>query len=220
MPLLSCERITSSLVAGRWDRCCYATGILPFYALQQQHGTFNFFKACVRLSRLQLCGAGSMSFSAHLLQARTMSHREGKWWAEGSSTSLPAHAAFPSCVKFCGHGSSTGVNTSQATPVWSLTPSCGQRAAGKGICPEEACLWVHMFYLLCCSNPVDEPVFIMTSYHHTKSYLSNDLESSSFNLCQMLSYCFITICKATFRCENFSFKIKFLAHKPKTQKTG
>ena len=39
---------------------------------------FNFFKACLRLSCLHLCGVGSMSFSTHFLQVRTMSHREVK----------------------------------------------------------------------------------------------------------------------------------------------
>lgn len=86
---------------------------------------------------------------------------------------------------------------------------CVQRAVGNWICSKKACLWVHMFYLLHCLNTVDEPVFIMTSHHHTKSYFSNDLELSSLNLCQMLSYCSTTICKVTLRCENFSFKISF-----------
>lgn len=124
--LLSREKITSSLVARWWDCCCYMAGILPLYALQIHstlylHSTFNFFKACLRLSCLQFCGVGSMSFSTHLLQARTMSHREVKWWVGGGSTSPPAHAAFPSCVKLCGHRSSTGTNMSQTTPVWLLT---------------------------------------------------------------------------------------------------
>lgn len=33
-----------------------------------------------------------------------------------------------------------------------------------------------MFYLFCCSNSVDEPVFLMTSSHHTKSYSSSDFD--------------------------------------------
>lgn len=66
----------------------------------------------------------------------------------------------------------------------------------------------------------EKPVFVRTSHPHTKSYSPGDLEIDSLNLCQMLSYCFITMGKITFRYENFHFKIKFWTPKPKTQKTG
>lgn len=165
---------SASLAACGWverNRHCYITAGLPFYTLHRiysmlySHSTFNF-KARLQFFMLATLWSRKCDFfSTHLLQARTMSHREVKWWVKSSHPSPPAHAASLSWVKISEHTSSPGANTRQVTPVWLLTPLCGQRAAGKWICSEEACVCIHMFYLLCRSNPVDQPVFIMTSCH-------------------------------------------------------
>lgn len=101
------------------------------YSTLYLHSTFNLFKACLHFLRLTLCGVRSVSFSAHFLQARTMSHREVKWWVKGSSASSLAHAALLSWVKLCGRANSNGANMSQATSVRLLTLLCGHRASGK-----------------------------------------------------------------------------------------
>lgn len=85
----------SSLVA-RWHSlcCCLATVALPLYAQPPgtgylaSHSTFNFFKACLHLSCLQLCEVGSQALSRHLLQRRTMG-------PEKLNSAFNGHTVFP-----------------------------------------------------------------------------------------------------------------------------